>query len=455
MHSKPVNLLMQASSAVLLSKRQPKMRLKALSLQSEAFSAVRAEIGNLQGLVVSDELMLSSIIAGLTSAWYDVNDIGLSHVLGSQVLLSIWLKSQNYRLKYQQTFILGAYIYWFMIAAFVSGDPWSSFMYQEALQQAVRDLEMSHDPDDTNVPGELRKVFPHPLTGFSMQLYILIGKVGSLCRLQHSVVAPSDGIRGFIDEKVQSVESELLNIVLSRQSNFRDPQDPHTTVDEILKVGEAFRFAGLLQLYTAFPRLLEIQAQHSAMDDGWAHKGMYTSTQMEADGPSPIEGVMSMQKNWLRALAFHILQILEPVPATSGTRGYLGLPVLIAGSWLIDPVDMNCSDPDNKGNQFAIEHPRLPLLEGIPEKEYWREIVREGLRRHNDYVGLQQVSRILEILEEVWHLDDSGTTKCDCKQLWIFIHMLPNPLRLILHLVYSVLLNCCPQRKQYSRNLLD
>jgi hypothetical protein len=390
------------------------MRLKALCLQSEAFSAVRTEIGNLQGLMVSDELMLSSIIAGLTSAWYDVNDIGLSHVLGSQVLLSIWLKSQNYRLKYQQTFILGAYIYWFMIAAFVSGDPWSSFMYQEALQQTVLALEMSHDMvDDTSVPDDLRKVFPHPLTGFSMQLYISIGKVGSLCRLQHGMTTSPESLRSFVDEKAKSVENELLNLDLSRQSNFQDPQDPHTTVDEILKVGEAFRFAGLLQVYATFPQLLQRRAQHSAMNDDFASLGIYTSPEMEPNGLSPVEGVVPVQRNWLRALAFHILKILEPVPATSGTRGYLGLPVLIAGTWLVDPINVNSPDSEESRNQMTFKHPRLPLLQCTDSKEHWREIVREGLRRHNDYVGLQQVSRILEILEEVWHLDDSGSTKCD------------------------------------------
>jgi hypothetical protein len=90
-YSRPVYLLVQASSAAHMGRHDPRMRIKALSLQSEAFSAVRDDISQLQNPTtnsfVSDELMISSIIAGLTSAWYDVNDLGQSHVLGGQVLL--------------------------------------------------------------------------------------------------------------------------------------------------------------------------------------------------------------------------------------------------------------------------------------------------------------------------------------------------------------------------------
>jgi hypothetical protein len=101
-YSKPVYLLLQASSAAHLSRQDPRMRIKALSLQSEAFSAVRDDIGRLQEpnqSIVTDELMLTSIMAGLTSAWYDVNDLGESHVLGGQVLLYLWLQPQRNRLK--------------------------------------------------------------------------------------------------------------------------------------------------------------------------------------------------------------------------------------------------------------------------------------------------------------------------------------------------------------------
>jgi hypothetical protein len=231
--------------------------------------------------------------------------------------------------------------------------------------------------------------------------------------LQHSMIASLETLRNTVHEKAESVETELLDLDLSRQSNFQDPQDPHTTVDEILKVGEAFRYAGLLQLYATFPQLLQKRAKCSVMHDDFASLGIYTYPQMESNGSSPVKGVGPDQHNWLRALAFHILKILEPVPATSGTRGYLGLPVLIAGSWIANPIAVDGTDFEDNGDQMMFEHPRLPLLRCTDSKEHWREIIRQGLRRHNDYVGLQQVSRILEILEEVWHLDDSGTTKCN------------------------------------------
>jgi hypothetical protein len=36
-----------------------------------------------------------------------------------------------------------------------------------------------------------------------------------------------------------------------------------------------------------------------------------------------------------------------------------------------------------------------------------------GLKSHGANVGLEQVSRIINIVEEIWRLDDEGGKKCD------------------------------------------
>jgi hypothetical protein len=354
--------------------------------------------------------MLSCIIAGLTSSWYDVNDIGVPHVLGSQILLSLWLTSKGSHLNYQQTFILGAYVYWLAISAFVTGDPKSSLYFQEALQETVRNIEMSHDiVDDTNIPEFHPKVFPHPLTGFSMQTVICVGKVGSLCRLAHSETVQSHQIfpsnrvdrQENLDQKAISVEKELLGLYQIRESNFQDPQDSQTTIDEILTVGEAYRCAGLLQLYMTFPQLL------------YQHLGDLLDENIEISEDYFLfdRGFTPSQHNWLRGLAFHILSLLETIPSSSGTRVLQGLPVLISATWLVDSMS------DGSPLQASFEHPQLPLRKSSKSKEDWRKIVRDGLRMHAEYVGLQQVSRILEIVEEVWMRDDEGKGKCH----WIVV----------------------------------
>ncbi|KAE9368160.1 hypothetical protein N431DRAFT_381435, partial [Stipitochalara longipes BDJ] len=410
-HSRPVFLLLQASSAAQLSRQHPTMRYKALLLQSEAFSAVRNEISNLRDtMIVSDELMLTCIIAGLTSSWYDVNDLGLSHVLGSQFLLSLWLASKKKRLKYQDTFILGAYVYWLAISAFVTGDPRSSFNFQEGLHGTVQKLDMSFDITDyDNGPGVSRRIFPHPLTGFSMQTFICVGKIGSLCRLAHTETSALSSMKDQqegLEAKAKSVETELLEMSQPRLHNFQDPQDSQTTVDEILAVGEAYRCAGLLQLYMTFPQLLQhYNQEHVYKENGsWEEQFLFELTYQEFSSASSLQ---PSHHNWLRRLAFHILSILESTLPSSGTRVLQGLPALIAATWFVDSVHEGCS----------FEHPLLPLKTPSKSKEEGRQIVRQGLQIHEQYVGLQQVSRVLEILEEVWRKDDEGVGKCD----WIVL----------------------------------
>lgn len=415
-YSRPVYLLLQASSAAHLSRRRPEMRIKALSLQSEAFSAVRNDIAKIQGprqSIVSDELMISSIIAGLTSAWYDVDDLGESHVLGGQVLLYLWLKPQRNRLQYQQTFILGAFVYWLMISAFVVGDARRSFEYQDNLLNTMNNLEISHDIlDDTDIPEHLRRIIPHPLAGFSIKLLISIGKVGSLCRMHQSRSQQSDdfGMGDSLDYMAQTVELELLEQVQCHQTNFKDPEDTQTTIDEILSVGEAYRCAGLLQLYTKFPQLLQWHSQ-LAPDTSLFFSESSLETEMEAMILNSRGEFTLSQHNWLRALASHICSILISIPTNSSTRVLQGLPVIIASTWLVDPMIPQPSDSTIYDEVF--EHPHLPLRICSTTKEQWRESVRRGLRLHGEYVGLEQVSRIINIVEEIWHLDDEGGKKCD------------------------------------------
>ena len=387
------------------------MRYKALLLQSEAFSAVRNEITNLRGsMIVSDELMVTCIMAGLTSSWYDVNDLGLSHVLGSQFLLSLWLASKNRRLRYQETFILGAYVYWLAISAFVTGDPGSSFHFQEGLQETAENLDMSFDDsEDFHNPDTSRRIYPHPLTGFSMQIFICVGKVGSLCRLAHSEISrcPSNlrDQSAELEEKAKSVEIQLLNMFQPRLHNFQDPQDSQTTVDEILAVGEAYRCAGLLQLYMNFPQLLQQYHRADAQFNGsWEEQFLFELTSQES---LSTDSLPPSHHNWLRRLAFHILSILESIPSSSGTRVLQGLPALIAATWFVDPVQEDCS----------FDHPLLRLTTSSRSKDEGRQVVRQGLQMHEQYVGLQQVSRVLEILEEVWRRDDEEVGKCD----WIVL----------------------------------
>ncbi|KAH8790492.1 fungal-specific transcription factor domain-containing protein [Hyaloscypha sp. PMI_1271] len=411
-YSRPVFLLLQASSAAQLSRQHPAMRFKALSLQSEAFSAVRTEISKLwDSMIVSDELMLSCIIAGLTSSWYDVNDIGVSHVLGSQVLLSLWLASKKTRLKYQEMFILGAYVYWLAISSFVTGDPGSAFHFQEALQQTVDKLDISFDIlNDGDVPAPSWRVFPHPLTGFSMKTFICVGKVGSLCRVAHIEAVENFPGRADpqnrLEEKAERLEAELLHLYQPRLDNFQDPQDSQTTINEILAVGEAYRCAGLLQLYMKFPKLLQPHTKRYFNIDktSWEQDFLHELNSQEIPSGT---GFTPIQHNWLRKLAFHILSILERIPPTSGTRVLQGLPALIAATWFVDPT----------GDGQSFEHPLLPLRKSSRSKDEGRGVVRQGLRMHEKYVGLQQVSRVLEILEEVWRRDDEGVDKCD----WIVL----------------------------------
>ena len=362
-------------------------------------------------MIVSDELMLSCIIAGLTSSWYDVNDLGLSHVLGSQFLLSLWLASKKRHLKYQETSILGAYVYWLAISAFVTGDPRSSFDFQEWLHETVGKLSMSFDSLQDHKESQLpQRIFPHPLTGFSMQTFICVGKVGSLCRSAHTEASLPSSTTSDQQERLEkqaaSVEAELFKMSQPRLHSFQDPHDSQTAVEEILAVGEAYRCAGLLQLYMSFPQLLQNYHQEYVYneDSSWEEQFLFELTSQEFLSTATL---IPSHHNWLRRLAFHILSILESIPPSSGTRVLQGLPALIAATWFVDPVE----------EDWSFEHPSLPLAISSRSKEEGRQVVRQGLRMHEQYVRLQQVSRVLEILEEVWRRDDEGVGKCD----WIVL----------------------------------
>jgi hypothetical protein len=372
------------------------MGSEALRLQAQAFSKARSRIDSVirQSMHVSDDLMLSIVLLGLTASWYDLNDTGAQHLAGAQVLMAHWLGGIQFRPNYQESFILGCFIYWQTISAFVVGSPEETLLQQEFWEGVLVNFEIN---TMNSIPAEKEgaKTVPHPLSGFSARLYLLVGQVGSLCRTRlKSCVSPIE-TNEYIT-KSQVLEKKLWGLDLSARNVFIDLYDHQTSVEDIQKINEVYRCAGLLQLYHYFPELLRMP-------------GCPFTTKADDDGTSLIGSLSSVS---LESLAVLVLQILIEVPDISGTCSIQGIPLLIAASNLGLP-DLSTYDASQSSELHqhvgVMNNHRKPQIKTMAQ---CRHFIRHRLSKIDVYVGLKPVQRVREIVDEIFRRKDKGEA-CD------------------------------------------
>ena len=107
--------------------------------------------------------------------------------------------------------------------------------------------------------------------------------------------------------KAEQLHSDLCAVQLPQESVIVDSGDDLTPANHLVRIAEAYRCTGLLQLYRNFPDLLS----------------PFTSTlegELQDGGFSGVSDSEKMADAWLVCLALHILDLIQDVPLSSRTR---------------------------------------------------------------------------------------------------------------------------------------
>ncbi|GKZ37170.1 hypothetical protein AbraIFM66950_008593 [Aspergillus brasiliensis] len=358
-------------SAAHLTARQRDMATITLQHRTNALSCLKSRITKgfmthetTNGSPLDDvaEILLGSILLGMTEGWHDPTQLGITHLRGARTLFQKWITTVPECCPRTRTIITGIMSYWEAVASFVHNQSLVSISYLVPFSL------------------ETRHIYVNPWTGICTPLFIHLAQVGILTRQRSLARQLSAGFWGHVGpdmlEQARATENALRSYKILSADQIEDTVDSRTPIDHLQRVACIYRLVGLLQLYMAFP---ELHGDHS-VDISLEHS------------------IMSMATN--------VLTTIGVLPPTSGVYCLLTIPLIIAGSALQLPC-------------FSLDVPTSTLQQDT--YLFWRNFVRERTKTVQEIVGLVAIGRAQKILDKVWFLADMRRAAEEPGQEWEYI----------------------------------
>ncbi|KAL1656666.1 hypothetical protein SLS61_000462 [Didymella pomorum] len=381
--SPSINYAIQSMSAAHLANTFPYMAAIGAELQRKAVAALQEELPLAQaGQISCTRTFLSIMMLGLTTSWHDSNALGTEFLSTARglILPKLMDRSQNAEVQREAQFFEESLIYWEMVMGFVTEDA-MSFSRPSGMRPRVVSNQKS-TPAGRRSDG---KIVPHPWTGVAPMIQALFAEVGRLVRSERSL--NKDSVMDLIRRQenlfnATSLEEDLLAVDYPSVDEIADTGDDRTPKEHFTVLAEAYRCAGLLELYRVFPSILRKRLGSNKLpvsDNVDFHFPMprFETPYEDAD-----------MKLWLNSLAMHILQMIESIPASSGTFCIQQLVLTVAACELkfvssVDFFDVHANDQKvldarekviRRLEVYAHRLPGKPLRQLITLiKETWRQ----------------------------------------------------------------------------------
>ncbi|KAK7614338.1 fungal-specific transcription factor domain-containing protein [Phyllosticta paracitricarpa] len=393
--SPSVYYAIQSMAAAQLANFYPEMIFTGLDMQRKAYRCLQDEMQLVTaGCQSSDRALLTLLLLGPSAAWHDSSDLGLSHLSAARALIYPRLIAPvppgNNLLRRRNQFFEEALIYWEMLIGFVEPESTSSNIGPLGLASSFL-----NGNSDSPV-AQARKLLPHPWTGIAPKVQTIFAEVGRLIR-QERLLPTSSSSSSFRTGRAKEaadnlawatvLEGHLLSASLPTTDDLIDPGDVNTARADFVAVGEAYRCAGLLELYRVFPSLLRKRlgvAKQTA-----AAMPSTTTTTTTTTTTSTTTTTPTNERAFLNSLAMHILSTLSSLPHTSGTMSTQPILLVAAASELrYTPSSLDYWDFDDAGGAAAVRQARAFVVERL-------EVFKRRLPR-------RPLERMLELVKEVW-----------------------------------------------------
>ncbi|KAM0431406.1 hypothetical protein ACHAPT_005383 [Fusarium lateritium] len=306
--SQSLYYITQSMAAACLSEVSPNLSTVGRRLRDQAMVCLSREA---RGPHMETSSLLALVMLGMSLRWHDPDSVGQSEF---ELLAKIVLSSENCEGnlpladKQKRFFFHNSLVYWQMLLAFVTD--------LEANIQGVRQSQ----PAQLNSLELRQPRMPHPQTSIGIEVQKLVAKVGSLVRKERKRIrsrrfASRDDIEQAKNAilAAERLHSELCAIELPQETAIVDSGDDMTPANHLLKIAEAYRCTGLLQLYRNFPDLLSLYMP--SQDSANQLLGLSTPDDISS---SPIAG--SPEDAWLTCLALHIHDLVKDIPVSSRSR---------------------------------------------------------------------------------------------------------------------------------------
>ncbi|KAM0420780.1 hypothetical protein ACHAPT_011441, partial [Fusarium lateritium] len=371
--AKSLPYVLQSMSLACLADTTPHLLPIASEFRQKAKGMLEEELRSERDKRSSE---LSIVLLGASAGWMRPQDSMLD-------LFQRFASMAQHQVVHTQTelFQRGIVTYWHMFFTFMSSAEPRLSNLASSTSHAVL---MNH----LNSPPLLRSP-PHPWTGISADLIILLTQVGQLVR-HHAAIAgpPSLGCCSTNAHKsaARSLESKLLQHCKREQQSH--DQRPCSVDIDLVRLSELYQIAALLQLYRVFPGLA---------------KGKRDLTYETVLGLKLFSEAGTEQN--LLSMARHILNVALEAGLDSSVLRFQLVPVIIACTELRLP---------GLGNDELIVSDPFNLLmsqTGIIAVAQARQLAKNHLMAMRRVFPGDRVSQVIKVVAAMWEqLDrDAGS----------------------------------------------
>ncbi|KAL3474636.1 fungal-specific transcription factor domain-containing protein [Aspergillus californicus] len=396
---------MQSMAAATLVNDFPQFGPMGKKMRNEAIEIISNET------TIDDKSLLALLMLGQTASWHDPKDLGISFFnllrrrLDSAMLAKATTPStrgNNYQ------FFEEALVYWEMLLSFVADDA------------AV----LPAPPTPSNTESLVLQRVPHPWTGIARDTQYTVQEAGRLVRAERKRIR----CRRFTSqadiaeaqnalEKARELEERLLALAHPTEAEIVSPGDDETPVWHLLTMAEVYRCTGLLQLYRAFPDLLQRRLplqHHSPTQPPTDPFQPHTHHDQPSNPPwfndpsylhQPETSEEVYHNNWLTEFALTTLSRLKTIPLESRTRCLQPLLLVATSSELRLPPQPtpSLSDPGT-GYGPCISSHALDVAQT-------RRFILGRLTSFLHVLPPKPITVCLELVQEVWKRMDAGDSE--------------------------------------------
>lgn len=421
--SAPIYYAIQSMAAAYLANHFPRMSPVGVQMQRETYRCLyQVQQGRGELVENLDKTLLTVLLVGQTTAWHNPKDLGLMHLKTAKRLNRRRLEQQGSQLesraRRQNEFFEQCILYWDMLAGFVDDDVDEFGFGENAVTNSkTPDIEVSPSNNKET------KVFPHPWTGVAPKVQKLFAQVGRLIRSYRKSIAQDASALNYLSldlgfdlqfpqnsiavveaiSEAQALEEELLLFQPPSASTLVDAGDENTPVQQYIYLAEAYRCAGLLEIYRVFPSIL---FKRVPLTNHTFPSASSTNASQQIFEFLPIPASQTPD-DFLISLAIHTMSLLEKLPSTSGTRCLQPIVVIAAASEL----RFSSASMSNPLDPFAPASSN-PIFSSITNREVdiasARQFATTRLQEFQLSLPAKPVLKALQLIQETWARADLG-----------------------------------------------
>ncbi|KAI1032530.1 hypothetical protein LB503_012600 [Fusarium chuoi] len=330
--SEAVFYTMQVMSAVCLVDTMPHLRQTLPSLREQSTLAITQGISRVRNLglgPVTADLVFAVLAMGHSSHWITPGNLDYSWLETARELLSMWTVGISAADALLHAYFCQALAYWEMLLALVGRGSNSSIVekrrqkYQDKLRQAMfpEDGTFGTKPHPhLSISSSFKPLgtLPNSWCGISNEVIEIFGQILALCRnaCDHnqdqrtvglevaSKILCDIAVARELEKELLSMDFDTIVLLEELQGFYVDTRDDNTPVSHLLETAEAYRKAGLLQLYLTFD---DLAVNASGGQNALAH------------GCNDAKD-KTWREKCLTDLALQLVATLERIPAESGSK---------------------------------------------------------------------------------------------------------------------------------------